>query len=68
MQSMVNILCDDSSITAVLLGGERVGAWGVGSGRSFFVPVFVFSCCNSYVNRSIELCMYVDDTKFDLAP
>ena len=68
MLSMVDILCYDSSITAVLLGGEQEGAWGVGSGRSFFVPVFRFWWCNSYANRSIELCMYVDDTKFNLTP
>ena len=37
-------------------------------GRSFFCLVWVFFCCNSYVNRSIELCMYVDNTKFDLTP
>ena len=42
MLSMVDILRYDSSITAVLLGGEREVKWGVGSGRMFFVPVLGF--------------------------
>ena len=67
MLSMVDILRYDSSITAVLLGGsERVrGGWAQ-EGR--FCAVFFVFFCNSYVNRSIELCMYVDDNKFDFTP
>ncbi len=40
------------------------GAWEV----RFFTGFFGLFCCNSYVNRSIKLCMYVDSTKFDLTP
>ena len=68
MLSMVDILRYNSNITAVSLGGEQEDVWGVGSGWLFFLPVFVFCCCNSYVNRSIKLCMYVDDAKLDLTP
>jgi hypothetical protein len=69
MLSTVDILCYDSSITAVLLGGESEGVrGGWAKGGRFLCRFMVFCCCNSYVNRSIELCMYVDDTKFDLTP
>ena len=37
-------------------------AW---EGCFFFLGLSYF-CCNSYVNRSIELFMYVDSTKFNL--
>jgi len=39
-----------------------------GHGKVFFLLGLGIFCCNSYVNRSIELCMYVDNTKFDLTP
>ena len=45
------------------------GSEGVREGwarEGCFWAGFLGFCCNSYVNHSIELCMYVDDTKFDL--
>ena len=40
---------------------------GGGLGKVVFCAgFFVFCCCSSYVNLSIELCMHVDDTKFGL--
>ena len=65
---MVDIPRYNSNITAVLLGGRVRGCVEGGLGEGFFLPVFVFCCCSSYVNRSIKLCMYVDGTKFDLTP
>jgi hypothetical protein len=65
---MVNILCYDSRMTAVSLGGGARGCVRGGLRKVICVPVFFVFCCSSYVNRSIELCMYVDDTKFDLTP
>ena len=65
---MVDILPYDGNITAVMLGeGAGVCVRG-GLRKVVFVPFFLVFCCNSYVNRSIELCMYVDNTKFDLTP
>ena len=69
MISMVDLCYKDSNITATMLGG---GSGRVCEGRAwegrFLLLVLGCFCCNSYVNRSIKLCMYVDDTKFDLTP
>ena len=42
MLSMVDIICYDSSITAVLLGGRARGCVGGGLGKVVFVPLFGF--------------------------
>jgi hypothetical protein len=63
---MVDILCYDSSISAMIFGGGARGCMRGWLGKVVFVPFFFF--CNSYVNCSVELCMYVDDTKFELTP
>ena len=65
---MVDLCYKDSNITVALLGG---GAGGCVRGRLrtvIFLLVLGCFCCNSYVGRSIELCMYVDSAKFNLTP
>ncbi len=55
-----------------------MGAVGVGVGEGValevqaskgeFLAIVLLFFCNSHVKRSINECMYVEDTKFDLTP
>jgi hypothetical protein len=68
MPTMVNLCCEESTIIAVVLGGGAGGCLSGRLGKFVFYRFFGLFCCNSYVDRSIKLCMYVDNTKFDLTP
>ena len=68
MRSMVDLHYKDSNITAAMLGGGAGGCVRGRLGKVIFLLVLGCFCCNSYVNCSIELCMYIDSTKFDLTP
>ncbi len=48
--------------------GVEEGAGGQQSTELRFGQFFSLILFNSYVNHSINPCMYVDDTKFDLTP
>ena len=65
---MVDLYWLESTIIAVVLGGDAGGCLSSGLGMFVFYRVFGLFCCNSYVNRSIKLRMYVNSTKFDLTP
>jgi hypothetical protein len=68
MLMVVDLLCKEINVNAVVLGGGAGGCLSGGLGKVVFFACFCFCCCNSYVNRSIMLGMYVDYTKFDLTP
>ena len=65
---MVDIFPYDGNITAKMFGGGSKRVCEGWAQEGCFCAGFGFFCCNSYVNCSIELCMYVDNTKFDLTP
>ena len=65
MLMVVGLCWWDSNITAVVLGCGAGGCLRGGLGKSVFCRFFV---CYSYVNCSIMLCMYVDNTEFNLTP
>jgi hypothetical protein len=49
-------------------GGEGLVSEGQASKGCFFLLYFWCFCCNSYVERSIDVCMYVGSNKIGLTP
>jgi hypothetical protein len=62
---MVNRPCGVFILVVLVLGEGEGGHWSFELCLGHFC---VGNLLNSYVDRSIKLCMYVDNTKFKLTP